>query len=161
MNSVKEGSGFKIKTVLNPVCEKQIASYETYDVITKKGGMLEGVPASIEEYRKGYYVINLNLMSKLSKKYPALKIDSLAVVNLLMRLDSLSFEPDKPDDIVPFCGGRYKRLPMKVEALLLDDVEQRLPLFVDCANYENYIKSHGGKNYQLGKVPTYLITSVR
>ena len=155
-----------VKTIINPFFEKSIYSYLSQgvmdEVIVKKGGFVANKPVGIETYKYGYYIINMNLLSKAKRLNKGFDIDSIAVMKLFISLDSIqSIESKHTNDISPFCGGQYKQLNVKFKSLYLGNIKQRLPLFLDCDGYKSYAKAHDGRSYQIDKIPTYLIINVQ
>ena len=151
-----------VKTISNPFFEKRLDSYIAHsvmdDVIVKQGGLVEHSPASLETYRQGYFIVNMALLSKLKRAGSRLEIDSAAVMGLWVRLDSLSVtEPNQVTDLNPFCGSFYRQQFVQLSGVYLGQLEQRLPLFGPCEANQRDRRARLGKNYQLRKVPTYLI----
>ena len=158
LNTQKIRQPYKVVTITNPYFEKSVYSYLSQDAIVKNGGFLSGIPNDVNEYKRGYHVVNFNLLAKLRHSQGLLSIDSSAVVNFYAHVNSVSStEPNGENDVNPFCGGYYNRSVSKISCLYMGDLEQRVPLFVDCEGYRVYEKINKGKNYQIIKVPTYLI----
>jgi len=155
-----------VKTIANPFFEKSIDAYVAAgsfdDVVVKSGGFVESYPTSLETYQQGYFIVNFALLSKLKRAGRNLKMDSAAVMRLWVRLDSLSaIEPNRATDLNPFCGSFYRRQFIQLTGIYLGKLEHRLPLFGPCDAYQRDRRARLGKNYQLRKVPTYLIISAQ
>lgn len=63
-------------------------------------------------------------------------------------------------NINPYCGVYYKEYYMEIEVLYIDTIPQRMPLMMNCDEFDNYVKNNKRKNCHIETLPTYIITNV-
>jgi len=141
--------------------ENSISSYIEVDAITKAGGFIKGDTITSEIYKNGYFVEGWNYVEFLKRKGIDVRFDKKSVSEFYDSLMQRSLRNgtyvDKTD-INPYCGAYYKKFKLNVEVMYIDTIKQRVPLFLDCKQYDEYIREKKGRTYQFKPLPTYIIT---
>lgn len=146
--------------------ENLIYAYiEGEDVIVKRGNFVKMDTDNKNLYQYGIFIYFESAFQykKMKDENPYIHFDTVSVFKLFGEMRYKALQEGtfwEKTTINPFCGAYYKKYQMKVEVLYLGEVEQRLPLFMDCKEVIKYSCKLKGKNYQIRVIPTYLITKV-
>lgn len=145
--------------------------YESYvesyiageDAVTKVGGMIDGsVSVSINNYKKGYYIIDLNKLTKVKENYPSLDFNPITITPLQSRLKEIFWTHSgySDTDFNPYFGLYYKRFYLKAVVVNIGQVYQKTPVFLGCEDFMKYKIKNEGVNYEYNFLSTYLVTNV-
>jgi hypothetical protein len=143
--------------------ENSIEAYIDHHVVVKNYGFVFGDSVNEKLYQNEYYIIAedyyLNALQKMAldvrvnQSSISLFYDSLRTKGI--RDGSFWSETE----INPFCGGYYKKYMIKMEVLYIDNITQRVPVFIDC-NERLVNTRRTRRDYKMSSIPTYVITDI-
>lgn len=146
--------------------EASINSYTFSDQIMEHKGLLLCKPVNLSSYKSFYCTFHPNKThsietKRLKKVSSNIHGSDKSVLRLNLDLE-LSDSPliDSNINLQPYCGTRYVPRRLKLDLVYLGKVPHRVPLFLNCGEYELYKSKHNGKNYTIERIHTYLITKV-
>lgn len=102
-----------------------------------------------------------SILAILRQKGIIIKLDDKSISNFydsLFRKEIKDGSYNIETKINPICGSYYKKFKLKIEVAFIDTISQRTPLFLDCKQFDKYIRENKGQTYQVKPLPTYIIT---
>lgn len=141
--------------------EYDIGSYVYNSSVIKGDGLIRCDSNFLPNYSRGYYILNTSYFDQIKGKHSNLQAnyESVGLFKGAI-LKPMFMDPDFAEKCIkPYCHTYYGAFRIKMIVLRLGTIRQRIPLFMNCEEFEAYEKKYK-KNFQLASIPTYVVTDV-